>query len=278
LRATILACLSIVAVACGNEAAPSAEADSSGFRQWALPDKLREISGLALTSDERLLAVTDEQAIVYEIDYETGRLVKAFALGQPVVSGDFEGIAVLDDAVWLMTSSGELYVAREGEDGERVDYKQYDTRLGEKCELEGLTEVASRHSVALVCKEAKKKKKLRVFEWSVSDGGVEQISEFALPEKSMEEALGKSRVQPSGLAVHPETGNWLVLAARQHAVFELGADGELFDAIMRLDPDRHRQAEGIAVTRDGRLIIADEAGNGRARLSVYPATTGNKNN
>jgi len=47
---------------------------------------------------------------------------------------------------------------------------------------------------------------------------------------------------------------------------------------MRLDKKRHRQAEGIAVTQDGLLIIADEAGKGRARLSVYSTITGNNKN
>ena len=74
--------LALVLVGCNGSplanSAPQAEPDNS-FRQWKLPGKLREISGLALTSDERLLAVTDESAIVYEIDYENGRLVKAFA-------------------------------------------------------------------------------------------------------------------------------------------------------------------------------------------------------
>jgi uncharacterized protein YjiK len=284
LRLIIPACIVFLAVACSNEApppaaaAPAAAPEAEDFRQWALPDKLREISGLALTSDERLLAVTDEQAIVYELDYETGKLVKAFALGRPVVSGDFEGIAVLNDVVWLMTSKGELFAAREGENGERVEYDYYDTKLGKQCELEGLAEVTSRNSVALICKEARKKKKQRVFEWSLVNGSFEQIAEFDLPAKAMEDAVGKKKVRPSGLTMNPDTGNWIVVAARQHAVFEVGGDGEFIDVIMRLDPDRHRQAEGIAVTRDGRLIIADEAGNGRARLSVYPTITGNKKN
>ena len=44
--------------------------DPDAFVQWKLPGRLREISGLALTSDERLFAVADEKAIVYELDYQ----------------------------------------------------------------------------------------------------------------------------------------------------------------------------------------------------------------
>jgi len=95
------------------------------LQQWALPDKLEEISGLALTTDQRLLAVTDEVAIVYEIDFHKGHLLKAFALGKPTVRGDFEGIAVLNDVIWLVTSEGLLYSTLEGENGERVSYRRY---------------------------------------------------------------------------------------------------------------------------------------------------------
>jgi uncharacterized protein YjiK len=277
LHAVVTAVLALQSAACSSEPpGDSQEKSADGLVQWALPKKLKEISGLALTDDERLLAVTDESGIVYELDYRTGRIVKAFALGNPTVRGDFEGIAVLDGTVWLMTSSGDLYAANEGDDGERVAYERYKTNLGNKCELEGLAEVKSRHSLALICKQAKKK--LRVFEWAVAGSAIRQTDQFSLPEKAMEKAIGKKRVNPSGITIEPDTGSWLILASRQNAVFELSHDGELIDVIMRLNDKRHRQAEGIAITSDGHLLIADEGGNGPARLAVYKSKTGNKKN
>lgn len=236
------------------------------FRQWVLPPSLHEISGLALTDDERLLAVADEVAVVFELDYESGRLVKTFALGNPSVRGDFEGIAVLGGKVWLMTSDGELYSAIEGVDGERVGYERYKTGIGKDCELEGLVALRSNESLALICKDERKKKKLRIYEWNPV---TREITDTKLPEKAMEKAIDGKQVRPSGIEIDPETGDYIIVAAREHAVFRLSLDGEQVGVIMRLDPGRHRQAEGIAITRDGRLIIADEGGNGRPRLGVY---------
>ena len=85
--------------------------DAESMKQWRLPDRLNEISGLALTSNGRLFAVGDEVAIIYELDYDRGRIVKRFALGKPVVKGDFEGIAVVDDLIYLTTSAGRVYIA-----------------------------------------------------------------------------------------------------------------------------------------------------------------------
>ncbi len=65
----------------------------SQMHQWKLPKALKEISGLALTQDERLFAIEDESANVFELDYDQGRLIKRFAVSDPVLRGDFEGIA-----------------------------------------------------------------------------------------------------------------------------------------------------------------------------------------
>src|SRR5262245_54963359 len=58
--------------------------------QIQLPQRLREISGLAVTPDGRLFAHGDERAALYEIDPERGRILKSFSLN---VRGDFEGLA-----------------------------------------------------------------------------------------------------------------------------------------------------------------------------------------
>jgi uncharacterized protein YjiK len=258
-----------LATACGGEPpAPGVTVAETTFQQWSLPERLREISGLALTDDQRLLAVADEEAVVYEVDYQAGRLVKSFAFGKPVVRGDFEGIAVLDDRVWLMTSDGDLYSAPEGANGEQVDFERFGTGLGRECELEGLASLSAPGSLALLCKEGRDRKKLRIHVWTPGQGITREIR---LPEKAMEDAIGKKRVRPSGLEVDPVTGDWVIVVAAQRAVFRIGSDGEYRDVIMRLDAERHRQAEGIAITADNRLLIADEGGRGRARLAVYPA-------
>lgn len=268
--------LSLSVVACSNEIssevanhatedapAPSAEIR---FQQWSLPERLNEISGLALTADERLFAVTDEIAVVYEIDYSDGRLVKAFALGDPPVRDDFEGIAVRNGVVWLMASDGLLFAAEEGDNGENVSYQHFDTGLKRNCELEGLTVDPESQRLVMICKEKRRDDQLQIFTWNPDSGERDRID---LQEKKMEDAVDEKDVNPSGIAVDPDTSQFVVVAARQAIVMALEADGRFSSVIMRLDDKRHRQAEGIAITQDGRLLIADEAGSGRARLAIY---------
>jgi hypothetical protein len=85
--------VSLLLSACDSEdepgRLPQVAMTDNAVQQWRLPDKLKEISGLALSSDGRLFAVADEMAVVYEINYTDGKLVRAFALGDPPVPGDF---------------------------------------------------------------------------------------------------------------------------------------------------------------------------------------------
>ncbi len=239
-------------------------------RQWRLPNRLREISGLALTPDGRLLAVHDEKAIVYEMDYESGRLIKQFALGKPVVRGDFEGIAHADGHLFLITSKGLLYKALEGSDGEQVGYEKFDTGLGQKCEFEGLAQDLERQRLLLMCKVmADDDMPLTVFVWRLSDNRIDRDANIELPVSDVVERLQTDGLHPSGIAIHPVTGSILIVAARQRALVELDREGNFVEATgMRL-AKRHRQPEGIAISRSGRLFIADEGGRSRARLTVY---------
>ncbi len=269
--------------ACGaaDQDPPAASAQSQDeFKQWKLPGRLREISGLALTPDERLFAVTDESAIVYELDYSEGRVIKSFAFGNPTVRADFEGIAVLGDTIWLMTSDGLLFAAEEGPDERSVRYRKFDTGHGDYCELEGLAQDPAAGTLILICKEANKKKNdLMMFEWSATVDGIEHVRSTVIPESSIEDGIDEKKISPSGITIDPQTGERVIVAARQDALVRLEADGSLSEAIILKKKGRHKQAEGIELTRDGRMLIADEGGDGRARLAVYAGTsTGNDKN
>ena len=89
------------------------------------------------------------------------------------------------------------------------------------------------------------------------------------PSDEIRAEIGTKKLRPSGIAVDPDTGNLVIVAARERSVFELAPDGQLISARVLPEADRHRQAEGIEITSDGKLLIADEGGSKRARLAIY---------
>lgn len=237
--------------------------------QWRLPDKLNEISGLAMSGDQRLFAITDERAIIYELDYENGKLVKAFALGKPVERGDFEGITVIDQRIFLTTSDGEIYSSQEGDDGEHVEFDSFETGLGRQCEIEGLAH-DSHGRLLLACKKLRKSGELRslaIFVWSPATEKLLDDERIDIPERDIRRAIRSDRINPSGIVVNDD-GNLLLVASRQRALVELTADGALLST-GDLPSTRHRQAEGIELTELQHILIADEGGSHKARLAIY---------
>ena len=245
---------------------------AASHSQWALPEKLVEISALAMTPDDRLLAVDDERAVVFEIDYINGGLVKAFALDKPVLRGDFEGLAVFGSTVYLMTSNGDIFAAEEGEDGERVTFERHKTKLGDECEFEGLAADESANHLLLLCKNVRKKADidtLSIFAWDIGSEELVPEARIELPIRDISMALRTRRLHPSGLVVDGQTGHLLLVAAREQALIELERSGKFIAARRLTLAMRHPQAEGIELAPDGRLILSDEGGKSRGRLSLY---------
>ncbi len=90
-----------------------------------------------------------------------------------------------------------------------------------------------------------------------------------LPEREIGRRLDTDGFNPTAITLTPQNGHFLILASRQRAVVELTPDGTLVAARKLRLESRHRQAEGIEITRDARLLIADEGGSGKARMAVY---------
>lgn len=243
---------------------------------WKLPGRLKEISGLAMTLDNRLLAHNDEKGIIYEIDYRKGTLIKAFQLSdmKDPVSGDFEGIATINDQVYLVTSSGRIYEGSRGADGESVLYNIYSTGVGRDYEIEGLAYDASKQALLLMSKGARRadlKERLTIYHWSTREKQLIEDAHIVIPVIEFARHIGGKEFQPSGIERHPTSENYFVVASRQRAIAEITPDGQVI-AAKQFPAQWHRQTEGITFAADGALIIADEGAGGKARLTVYPVS------
>src|SRR4029078_12565100 len=90
--------------------------DGQPIARWVLPASLREISGLVITKSGNLLVQGDEVGAIWQLDYRRGILVKQFFLGDKAQHGDFEGITVVNDTLFMLTSNGKIYQFQEGAD------------------------------------------------------------------------------------------------------------------------------------------------------------------
>lgn len=250
------------------EPASSAFADAPDL-QWRLPDRLREISGLAVSPDGRVFGHDDETAVIYELDVAGRAIVRAFALGDPVERGDFEGLAVTPDGdFWLTTSRGRLYRFREGADGASVSYDRFDAGLDDICEIEGLAYLASEESLILACKRHHARGMrgtVALYAWPIGASAAAPWRSWR--EAELTRAAGVRAFRPSSLDIDQTSGRIILLSANDNALAEFSADGALLAA--RALGTAHRQAEGAVVAADGALLIADEGQAAPALLSRY---------
>ena len=240
--------------------------------QVRLPRALREISGLAVSADGRVFAHGDERGIIYQLDYRTGAVIKAFSLGMPPVPGDFEGIAIVGPRFFLVTSTGRLYETREGADGAAVPYEVSHTGLGAKCELEGLAYDPTDQALVVGCKRPSARAlrdAVTLFRLRVDRRATAALPDVSIPIASAVRETGDKAFHPSAVEREPRTGNYVIVAGPQRAIIEVTPAGEVV-AARSLPRSLHRQPEGLTFLGDSAILVADEGGNGAGTLTLYP--------
>lgn len=252
--------------------------DAQTATRLKLPKRLKEISGLAMTADSRLLAHNDEEGIVFEIDYHDGTIIKSFTLTdhKAPVAADFEGIATAEGSVYLVTSSGRVYECREGNDKEAVLFNVYTTGIGRDYEIEGLAYEPNRRALLLMAKNPRSPDHeglLTVYIWSIDTKQLVENAHIVLNISDFSNLIKSKNFHPSGIERHPQTGNYFIVAARESAIAEISPTGDVI-SVMPFPAKWHRQAEGITFLDPHTLIVSDEGAGKRARLTLYPISQG----
>ena len=237
--------------------------------KWIMPAALAEISGIAITADGRLLAHDDELARVFEIDPRRGVVKKSFMLGNGL-HGDFEGITVVGQDLYMTLSNGLLYRFREGANNARVEYAAIDTHLGKECEFEGVAYEKDSARLVLPCKNVKVKhlkNEVVIYRWKIGSRDSSGISMMTVPVSEVVGANKWKKFRPSDIAIDPATGNYVIISSLEKGIVVMTPDG---DVISSGDlPGDHAQAEGVAITADDILIISDEATSKPASITLY---------
>jgi uncharacterized protein YjiK len=237
--------------------------------EWIMPPELREISGLALTTRGTVLTHDDNVGRVYEIDPKTGILLKGFSL-EGGVRGDFEAITIAGTDVYLLRSNGKIYKFKEGADASQVPYSVYDTGLGKQCEFESMAYEADSSRLVLACKkflDKKAPKEVLIFHVPLPLGDPSAITSLQVPIKNVIGSNKWTNFHPSDINIDPITKNYVIVASKEKGLIVVTPDGE----VVRSEPlpGDHRQAEGVAITQDGLLLVSDEANVKPPAITLY---------
>lgn len=260
--------------------------------EFNLEEALVEISGLSYLNKSTLLAVQDEKGIIYHISLKNGKIKEKVKFDK---SGDFEGIELVNDDVWALESNGDLFRINK-----KSKAKKYDTFLKSANDTEGLGYDPVNEQLLIACKglafKDKKNKHLKsIYAFDLESKKLlkepkilihlDTIAQY-LKSNSMGNAGRKLlsllnrknkdlHFKPSGIAVHPTTGNYYVLGAVGHLLLVISPDNEIL-AVVKLKTSKFPQAEGICFSPKGTLYIANEGDNEDATLQVFKLKKGIK--
>lgn len=232
-----------------------------------LPVRLQEISGLTVLPSGRLGAVQDESGVIYEIDPASGNVVNTLPFGN---AGDYEGIELTPEAVWVLRSDGDLYRVAQDSTG-RVETRKVETALRSRNDTEGLAYDATGGRLLIACKEDPGEGLEDVRAIYAFDLATETLSAAPVALLDRQQLDGEASFKPSALAVDPRTGRWFVLSSVEKALAVLDPDGTLV-ASLPLSAQLFPQPEGIAFDAAGTLFIANEGRVGAGTLLRFSPT------
>lgn len=249
-------------------------------KTWSLPKKLIEISGLSFIDKHRLACVQDEKGKIYVFNMKSGKIEKKIDFAK---DGDFEGVAVVKKDIWILKSNGNLYRVKNFIKETQAKAKKYSTSLSGKNDAEGLAYNPADNQLLIACKghpfiddrEGKRYKAIYSFNIKTKQLNLEPFLLMdldtikyykgynAITQLGVEflaylnTAKGDVSFQPSGMAIHPISGNIFVLASIGNLLVVYSRRGELL-AMIELKSKCHPKPEGICFSPKGTLYIANE--------------------
>jgi len=236
--------------------------------QWLMPAQLREISGMAMTSRGTVLAHDDNAGRISEIDPKTGVLLRGFSLNGNQKE-DFEAIAIAVNDIYLMASDGKLFRFREGADGQQVNFIVFNPGLKKECEFEGLAYEVDSTRLVMACKrllDDKGSKELLLYRLPLPLNR-STISAIHVPIQDVVGTNPWKGFRPSDITIDPFTHNYVIISSKEQGLVVLTPDGDVVRSVPL--PGDHRQAEGVAITRDSILLISDESNVKPATITAY---------
>jgi len=229
---------------------------------WELPPELREVSAIALLSDNLMACVQDEEGAIYLYDLNQKVVKEKIRFSGP---GDYEGIAINGNTAYVLRSDGSIYEIADLRSG-KPEVTEHKSVLASTQDTEGLAFDAKNNRLLISCKGYDKKlgENKGIYAFSLENKQMQAAPVITIPlTQEHLKANGKKKknkydvLQPSSLEIHPITGEFYLLDAANNRLMILDEQGKIQKA-QDLDKDQLRQAEGLTFGSKGEMYISSE--------------------
>ncbi|WP_207424752.1 SdiA-regulated domain-containing protein [Desertivirga brevis] len=243
---------------------------------YALPGELKEISGITFLDDHTVMAIQDEEGILYYYDLNKKEIVKKqeFWKGK-----DYEDLVIAGNDLYVLQSNGTLYELKNFRAG-ITKPAIYKTQLSSDNNMEGLAYDQKNNRLLLSVKDLsldgdKSHKDIYAFDlktktldtkavYSISLAEVEsyfsgdKLEEFS---KKLLKRVGNKNLnevfRTSAITFNPKTGELYALSSLNNIIAILDKNSKI-TRILEFDGKEFSQPEGLAFAPNGKLYISNE--------------------
>jgi len=259
---------------------------------YKLSNNLNEVSGINITTGGEAVLVDDEKGSIFYYSLANKNVVRSVHFSK---EDNWEDIYVTNDTVYVLKNDGIL-VEIQGIDstGGKAKIRSLKTGLNAFNNTEGLCYDHKRKVFLIACKG-----RPGLENFSNQHRGYKAIYEFNLQTRKLNTTpamlinirkvesmlLGsqmnimrrflslfsvptKAVFQPSGIAIHPITGDIYIISATGHVLVLLNKEGTI-KAVRKLPPKLFQQPEGIAFDESGNLFISNEERSGKGNILKF---------
>lgn len=247
--------------------------DYQNVKKISLPKPLAEISGIAYHM-ESIWAVNDEVGSLFQVDLQTGKILKKSDFGK---KGDYEDLVIIGSTAWVLKSNGDLFQVSRFE-SEAPETLIFEFPLKQERDFETLLFREDQNSLFLICKNCdwdKGKSESSIFRFDLEKLQFNTEPWGKIKKSSFEDRLSKTQLKnlmitPSAIAIHPASGDLYLIS--HSAKWLMITDREFQPkAIHFLDPKVFPQPEGISFDPKGNLFISNESKAGDPHILLFKA-------
>lgn len=259
---------------------------NSPTEKHKLPKQLREISGLAYYSKDKLLTIQDERAEAFLYDLAEEEIKKKLDFGK---DGDYEGIAYEQGDLFVIKTNGKVYTVESAWDKKERDKHHTNTKLSHKNNPEGLAKVPGKPELLIACKDVASDAPEHYLQRAIYSFDIEKQELQAEPKYLIDleslhneieakypgllkikatEAYLQELFRPSGIDIHPITGDLYIISTVGKLLVILDSKGN-FKALSKLNKEIFKQPEGICFEPDGDLYISNEGRGGKGNILFF---------
>lgn len=237
---------------------------------WELPSELDEISGIVWLDSQTLACVQDEDGMIFIYDLDEKKVTDKIPFAG---NGDYEGIALHENDLYVMQSDGLLYEIKNWNGTNKV-VSSYQTGFESSNNMESLTYSKTDAALLTTPKDKDVEDDYKgIYKIDLTSKNVNRKNpayRIDMTSTILEPYKNKKRhktFSPSEIAVHPKTKDIYVLEGKNPKLLIMNAEGAL-KTVHKLDEISFPQPEGMTFSADGDLYISNESANGPATIHL----------